>query len=120
MDSGEPIDRTALDRLLDLIGGDAEDLQELVDEFEQSTPGLVAAMRTAVADSDVASLRIAAHSLKSNARDMGAMTLAALCEALEHAARDGAVEAPGDQVAQIDTELTRARNALAEMSLPNG
>lgn len=120
MDVGEPIDRKALDRLLELIGGDLEDLQELVDEFEQSTPDLVVTMRTAVVESDVASLRIAAHSLKSNARDMGATTLAALCEALEHAARDGAVDAPGDRVAEIDSELTRARSALAAMSLSNG
>jgi len=120
MDIGEPIDQKALGRLLEVIGGDSEDLKELVDEFEQTTPDLIATMRMAAEKSDMTAIRIAAHSLKSNARDMGAMRLAELCEALEHAAREGAIDAPGDRVEVIETELTRTRGALAAISLTDG
>jgi len=116
----EAIDRRMLSRLLDMIGGDVEDLRELIDEFEQTTPVLVETMRSSAAEDDLAALRIASHSLKSNARDMGAMVLAELCAALEQAARDGAVDDPGGQIAAIEAELTRARSALAAMTFADG
>lgn len=114
------IDLQMINRLLDMIGGDLEDLRELIDEFEQTTPALVDTMRISVSQGDLAGLRIAAHTLKSNARDMGAMALTDLCATLEHAARDGSVDDPDRQVAAIDAELTKARSALAQMTLGDG
>jgi HPt (histidine-containing phosphotransfer) domain-containing protein len=116
----EVIDKQAIDRLLDMIGGDPEDLQELLDEFEQSAPGIVAHMRAAADDGDLRALRIDAHSLKSNATDMGARRLSAMCAALEAACRDETVEDPAAQIEAIEEELTRARAALTAMTDPNG
>lgn len=111
------IDQASLDRLLDVIGGDVEDLQELIEEFSDSAPGLVVTMRKAVESGDTDALRIAAHTLKSNARDMGAIALASLCKRLEHACRAGAVEDPAGSVEAIDSELRKARVALATLPL---
>lgn len=116
----EVIDKQAIERLLDMIGGDPEDLQELLEEFDQSTPGIVASMRTAADEGDLRALRISVHSLKSNATDMGAHRLSAMCALLEAACRDETVEGPVAQIDAIDEELSRARAALTALRGPNG
>ncbi len=118
--SDDTIDRRAIDRLLSVIGGDPEDLLELLDDFERTTPGLVSAMRAGAVAGDRDGMRIPAHSLKSNSRDFGALRLARLCEALEHACKQGEpADALGD-IEAIDGELTTARAALAAMFRDNG
>lgn len=117
--SGDVIDRAAIDKLLDMIGGDPEDLQELIDEFNEETPAIVATMDSAAQAGDMDALRIAVHGLKSNGRDMGALALADLCADLEHACKDGTVTDPVGQVSAIKAELTRATTALSGLSLTN-
>jgi HPt (histidine-containing phosphotransfer) domain-containing protein len=111
------IDRSALQRLLDVIGGDPEDLQELLEEFEEVGPTTLKNMQAAAENGDLDALRISSHSLKSNARDFGAMALSKSCEALEHDCREGAVDDPIERVSTIAVELEEARNALKSVSL---
>lgn len=106
------IDRSAIDRLLEVIGGDTNDLKELVEEFHATAPALVRRMEAAAQEGDTEALRIASHSLKSNARDFGAAELGALCERLEQACRSGTVADGSGQVAAIARELSAARIAL--------
>ena len=80
--SEELIDRDAIARLLDVIGGAPDDLAELLDDFETEGPATLAKMQTAAEAGDLTSLRISSHSLKSNARDFGATELARNCEML--------------------------------------
>ncbi len=118
--SEDTIDRRAIDRLVNVIGGDPDDLLELLDDFERTTPGLVSAMRAGAIAGDRDQMRIPAHSLKSNSRDFGALKLARLCEALEQACKQGdPADALGD-VDAIDGELTEARAALAAMFRHDG
>lgn len=112
---GERIDRAALQRLLDAIGGEQEDLDELIDDFLTTTPAHVMSMRSASAEGDWSAMRISVHTLKSNAREFGATTLAELCQVLEQQCQDGAVVDPDAQTARIETELAAAREALATM-----
>jgi len=109
----EVIDSSALGRLLDVIGGDVNDLVELIEEFESTTPMIMEKMLTGVETQDWESLRIQAHSLKSNARDFGAKKLAALCATLEMQCGDGNVVEPATQVSNIQSELQVARSALS-------
>ena len=111
----EVIDRAALDRLLDVIGGDPEDLAELIEEFDQTTPQTLAEMQGAADAGDLDALRISSHSLKSNGRDFGATALSVACEALEQACKAGNVADPIGQVAQISVELAHARSALSDL-----
>lgn len=105
------LDRAAIRRLLDLIGGDPEDLDELLDEFRSAAPELAAQIGAAADCGDLDALRIAAHTLKSNARDFGALQLSTLCESLEHECRNGAVpDAPARAaaIAQAEAAVTLA------------
>jgi HPt (histidine-containing phosphotransfer) domain-containing protein len=111
------IDTDALQRLLRLIGGDTEDLRELVDEFLQTAPDLAASISEAAATGDRDALRIAAHTLKSNARDFGAIHLSELCAALEGACRaDGPLDASA-AAEDIAREEKAARSTLANLEL---
>jgi len=109
------IDSSAIDRLLEVIGGDRNDLHELIEEFQSSTPLLVSRMEQAAADNNLDSLRIASHSLKANGRDFGALSLAALCERLENECRSGMVEDLDGQVLAISRALAETREALGRM-----
>lgn len=111
------IDTAALKKLKDLIGGETEDLAELVDDFIDSFPGQVARMRQDTDAQDWAALRIAAHTCKSNARDVGAITLFQLCAALELACETGVPTAPNEAITQIDANGTAAIVALKEVNL---
>ncbi|MCL5776930.1 Hpt domain-containing protein [Limibaculum sp. FT325] len=110
--TGSIIDMSALHRLLDLIGGDPADLRELLADYRDIAPGLAAQIDSAARSGDLDTLRIAAHTLKSNARDFGAMRLSTLCEALERQCRDGALHEAASQAAAIVREEAAARQAL--------
>ena len=115
--SEDVIDLEALKRLLDVIGGDPEDLDELLEEFEEVGPSTLKNMQDAAASGDLDALRISSHSLKANGRDFGATALSKACEGLEHACKSGEVADPVGQVEKIATELDRARAALKAVSL---
>ena len=71
--STDLIDEDALERLLALIGDDPDDLDELIDDYLEAAPELAKTIVDACAGPDIDAMRIAAHTLKSNARDLGAM-----------------------------------------------
>ncbi|MEM7488483.1 MAG: response regulator [Pseudomonadota bacterium] len=87
-------DETALDALLDVVGGDAEGLAMLIDSFLEEGPGLVDALKQAAASGDVDAARRSAHTLKSSGRDFGMAELADACAAIEAEARDGIAPSP--------------------------
>lgn len=108
----ETIDRAAIARLLDVIGGDPDDLDDLLEDYRSGAPELAREIAAAAAAGDINALRIAAHTLKSNAREFGAMRLSLLCEELEHACKAGAVSDAGNAAAAILAEEQAARRAL--------
>lgn len=117
--SNDVIDENAIHRLLEVIGGNKQDLLELVQEFEASTPKTLEKLRTAATEEIIDTLRISAHSLKSNGRDFGAIRLANLCANLEHECKSGEVSAPLEKVAEIQHELDLAREALGNIQFSN-
>lgn len=108
----ELIDRTALTKLLELLGGDPEDLDELIADYLEEAPRLSGRITEAASVGDSDTLRISAHTLKSNARDFGAEALASLCAKLEHACREGNLISADDLAERIRAEEEIARNAL--------
>ena len=91
------LDGAALDTLLELTGGDTAFLAEMIDTFLEDTPTIIAEMRSAAASGDPASLRRAAHTLKSNSRTFGAHRLGELCRQIE----EFAATTRGDDAAQL-------------------
>lgn len=73
----------ALEILQKLIGGSREDLVDLVRDFVEEGQMILASAQAAAESGDDAALKRATHSLKSNARDLGADGFADLCAAIE-------------------------------------
>jgi HPt (histidine-containing phosphotransfer) domain-containing protein len=103
----------ALDKLLDLIGGDQESLAELIESFLDESPLLVEQMRRAAESGDRSGLGRAAHTLKSSARDFGANQLSALCAAMETSCRDGLPSGAATEVELIAGECDTANRDLS-------
>jgi two-component system, sensor histidine kinase and response regulator len=113
-DRREPIDRSVLDNLLEMTGGEQAFVDELIATYLEDGAGQLGALRSAAAGTVVEGLVRPAHSLKSNSASVGALGLAELCRALEHDARAGDVPAPGERVATIAEEFERVQAALGQ------
>jgi HPt (histidine-containing phosphotransfer) domain-containing protein len=105
----DPIDRDVLAQL-DFGEPPGEVLELLVATFLRHAPTTAEALADAGRRGDVAAAELAAHSLKSSARQFGALRLGDLCEAIERAAHGG--ELDPDAVAAAVAEFGRARAAL--------
>ena len=110
--AADVLDPAALGNLRELVGGDEAFLVELIDTFLGDAPQLLADMRQAAANGDAAVLHRAAHSLKSNSAEFGALTLSALCRELEMSGKAGALEGAAEKVAQAVAEYEKVRAAL--------
>lgn len=104
--------REALEKLLELIGGDPGSLAELIESFLDESPILVEQMQSAANVGDQISLGRAAHTLKSSARDFGANQLSVFCEALEKSCKAGMPEQAAVLVNAIAAECTLAQQDL--------
>ncbi len=106
------VDQAAIDRLLEMTGGDPEFLRELIVTYQEDAVAQLSAMRDATARGDAEALVRPAHSLKSNSASMGADRLADLCRALEADARAGRLDGAAERVAEASAEFERVRAAL--------
>ena len=109
----EAIDRAVFDRLAATMG--REFAAELIDTFVADGRELLAALRRALAETDVDAFRRAAHSLKSNSESLGATSLATLARELEATARAGSVSGVGDRLGPLSGEYERAAASLQEL-----
>jgi histidine phosphotransfer protein HptB len=98
------IDKAALDRLLAIVG-DEDGVAEVVSEFLAEGPLLVEALLASAKAGDLQRIRRSAHTIKSNARDMGAVELANLCDRIEAASAQGSAPA--------DSDIESARQAIS-------
>ncbi|WP_210880214.1 Hpt domain-containing protein [Roseovarius autotrophicus] len=115
MTSGH-IHRAALKRLFEVLGNDVEELEELRGDYVEDAPALARRISEAASKGDWTALRIAAHTLKSNAHDFGATRLSELCAFLEKACYHGG-PADADALAEgIAQEEEAARKALLDVS----
>jgi signal transduction histidine kinase/DNA-binding response OmpR family regulator len=108
-----PLDRAMLDRLRETMGRELFD--DLLATFIEDAADLVATMRRALTESDVASFRRAAHSLGSNAAGFGARGLSAQARDLETRAKTGSLHNVAALLDQLGAECERATRALREI-----
>jgi HPt (histidine-containing phosphotransfer) domain-containing protein len=92
--------RTFLTDYPDIVG-------QLLDLFLQSTPPLLAELRTAIDGGDGEELRRAAHKLKGSCQNIGATFMVTLCRALESGDGDA-----GATVAALDGAFATTGAAL--------
>jgi GAF domain-containing protein/CheY-like chemotaxis protein len=100
-----PIDERVLARLVEGTGGDAEFVHELIQQFVVDAPELVAAARAGIGTGDAEAVRLAAHTLKSNAATFGAHGLAECSRALEETAKLGELDDGPARLDAMDREL---------------
>lgn len=87
-------------------------LGELAQLFLQEAPTLLARINAAVAASDAAALRHAAHTLKGSAAVFGATATADIARHLEQRARDGALDGAAPDAARLVLETNRLLTSL--------
>jgi signal transduction histidine kinase/HPt (histidine-containing phosphotransfer) domain-containing protein len=111
---------SAMDELRADLGG-AEALGRVVDVFGRQTPGLLAAMRAAIAAPDAGALTHHAHKLKGGSLTLGATHMAGLCDKLELCVAGGSVDGAAELVDGLDRAFQarhaelRAAVAVAEL-----
>lgn len=111
--SAEPsLDRSALDRLLETVGGDQSFVTELIETFLEEAPPMLAEIRGALEAQDAELLRRAAHSLKSNAAQFGATRLQSLCLQLEQQAKQQQLDGLDQLLAEAESEFQAVHAAL--------
>jgi two-component system sensor histidine kinase/response regulator len=106
------IDRTALHRLLESLGDDRDFFAELLGTYFDDSPQQIAAMQAALAAGKAEDLRRAAHSLKSNSKNFGALVLAEKCKELEEMGKAGVLDGAAGHIALVAAEYEKARAAL--------
>jgi histidine phosphotransfer protein HptB len=107
------IDSEAIDNLRELNPGDGgEFLKEIVNIYIEDTPNRLAELRKSLAAGDVATFARAAHTIKGSSANVGATTLRALAERLEHASRKDGLGALAPLVAECEAEFARAAGEL--------
>jgi CheY-like chemotaxis protein/HPt (histidine-containing phosphotransfer) domain-containing protein len=109
------INPVALQNLSELVGDDEEFLQELIGTFLEDAPKLIADMGQAIQENDAPALRLAAHTLKSNSADFGAMTLSELSKKLEMMGREETLDGAADLMPRVKEEFDKAESILKDI-----
>jgi len=107
------IDPATFERLVVTTGGPF--VAELIDTFGEDARELLAALRQALARTDLDGFRRAAHSLKSTAESLGATGLAALARELEATARAGSLDGAAGRLDRLTEHYERAASALGDL-----
>ena len=109
----EAFDPTALDRLREITN--EAFIVEALGDFLEDAPRFLEAIRRGLSEGEVAEVRRAAHTLKSNAANVGARALAAACRELEALARAGrADDAAAAKAREVDTQYSRVSPILQQ------
>ncbi|PJL60310.1 ATP-binding protein [Stenotrophomonas maltophilia] len=103
------LDRDVLDELHAVIGDAAN---QIVTVFLEDAPVMVQQLQQAAQNGDEPRLQAVAHSLKSSSANVGALSLSAVAQRIEHEARNGSLQRPAVAVALLVAEFARARVAL--------
>lgn len=106
----DPIDAAVVAELKHLMG---DELDALLAAFQDDATARLAVLRWACEQRDAARVREQAHSLKGAAANIGARDLAACCERLEAAARQGRCAQLGSAVEAVQAALDVCLAALA-------
>jgi histidine phosphotransfer protein HptB len=108
------IDPEALENLRALNPDDNDAfLREIAGIFLEDTPLRIAELEQSLAAGDAAKFTRAAHSIKGSSSNLGAMTLRAAAEKLEHQSKTAGLGDVAALVAAVKTEFART---LAELN----
>jgi two-component system, sensor histidine kinase and response regulator len=98
--------------LLERVDGDVEFLAETVDILDEDAPGLLEALRVAVASGDANAVRGSAHTLKGMVANFCAPPAQEAALRLEQQGRSGDLAGAEAAVADLVAQVERLRGAL--------
>lgn len=114
--SSVKLDPEVIQGLCELGEASGEDLlAELLHMFLTELPTRLRVIVDAVSASDLVRLEREAHSLKSSARALGALSLGEICAALELAGRQGNLDGAGQAIPVLQTELIAVEQAMQSL-----
>jgi signal transduction histidine kinase/DNA-binding response OmpR family regulator len=113
--TGDYLSQASLDNLWNMVGGDTEVLAELVNTFLEDAPVLLGDLRRAVEMGDAGTVRLKAHSLKSNGADFGALGFSEMCRQMEMMGKSGQLEGAQALLRQLEAEYRQVEAALVAM-----
>ncbi len=99
-------------RSLGSAGGDAGLLTDLVAVFTEETPRHIATMRSAAQEGDADELRMAAHHMKANCSNLGALGLSEAARVVEELALGGALEMAAKRLDSVESLFHEVADAL--------
>lgn len=118
-DATGPLDPRVLSELAEIQRkGRPGFMQHVITLYLQTAADLIKELEAASVRNEAATLYRASHTLKPCSATVGALSLAALCEALESATRRGSVPDPEARVEAIADEYKRVERALADYAVP--
>lgn len=110
------IDPEALENLRALNPDDNDEfLREIAGIFLEDTPQRIAELDQSLAAGDVAKFTRAAHSIKGSSSNLGAMTLRAAAEKLEHLAKTSGLYGVAPLIASVKEEFVRTQAELGRL-----
>jgi len=113
VDPEPPIDRKVLESLQLLqVEGQPDILARVVGAYLENAETLVASLRKAVAENNIATMHDIGHSLKSSSANVGAMRLAVISRELEKCCTGDKLENVRDLVSAVESEFTRVKESL--------
>ena len=114
VDTTGPLDPRVLAELAEIQRkGRPGFMQRVITLYLQTAADLIRELEAASVMNEAATLYRASHTLKPCSATVGALSLAALCEALERATRRGPVPDPAACVEAIADEYKRVKAALS-------
>ena len=110
--AGVTIDR---ERLLARVGGDLRSLARIVRIFRADYPGQIARIRQAIAASDQAALRAAAHALKGAVANFAAPRASEAALRLQQMGEAGELDGAVPALERLERELAAVSSALGAL-----
>ena len=106
--------------LEELIGAKNPDvISDVVSEFLETTPSVLAQMRQSLVSKDLIALADAAHTLTGSSEMLGAVHLGGLCRRLEAYSTMGAVKSAATLVDEVARAFKKLETSLPEAFLPS-
>ena len=111
--TADTLDAAALETLRGMLA-DAEPgmMAALLDALFEDAPRLVEQMRSGISEGNAELTQRAAHTLKSDAAQFGALRLADHCRELEYLARSGSLGGAGALLTAVEEAWSEASSAL--------
>jgi HPt (histidine-containing phosphotransfer) domain-containing protein len=112
------LDQSRLNTLRSMKSAGPDLVERVVRLFLETTPGIMAKLRSAALSGDAQEIGRAAHTLRGSGRELGALRFAQLCEDVEILVRTGKVIEASSILPELEREYEWARRLLTEQIEP--